>query len=348
MIKVILLIILCFGLAACEEETLEVRETKRGYTIEEIATLPGSTSYFIWSSNRDDILYYRYYDQDVHFYYEINLENKQVVAIEEDVIYDMSEETCDQCKYGYISSERSILKDGEEQIGFHVTYYSQQNGEKKILYEKDMYYNDTDGRTSTSIGYDLTGEHLYLLDDEENNAVLYEREDDDWKEIKSFPYEQNGYTLYSCYMIYGELQVEYRNDENIWLILQDEEYILDIDESYRVFEDYILVEHLNEQKSQETTYLIDRNTQKIYDLNRIIDMDGIFLMSYEEAIFIYPDTKDSKTYCIASIRDLKMTIYDTPFELNFRPGGIEEKRALFLVANEDQNTVTVYLLTLEE
>ena len=95
-------LIFILTITGCEEETLEVRETKRGYTIEEKGIFPwgdGGYTYCI----KDDIFFLTGDDQNDHYYrYEMSLETEEFRERVTE-IKDNQENNVHQCinsKYG--------------------------------------------------------------------------------------------------------------------------------------------------------------------------------------------------------------------------------------------------------
>ncbi|WP_294561938.1 hypothetical protein [uncultured Traorella sp.] len=340
-------LIFILTITGCEEETLEVRETKRGYTIEEKGIFPwgdGGYTYCI----KDDIFFLTGDDQNDHYYrYEMSLETEEFRERVTE-IKDNQENNVHQCinsKYGciYVDNEY-IMNENKESIGEKITYYIQEDKNKNILYNETYYYGENMFRSNMS--YSEEDEKLYLLEGKETEVIFYERVDDSWLEIKRLPYQQDQYQLEYCSIDNG-LNAIYSSDEYTRLVLGEEEYVIEADDLYWISDDFILVETINERYLPETTYLIDRTTQRKYDLNRIIKLDQIKPMS--KTTFIYPEMVGYiSTYNIAVISGMKMNIYETPFEDTYKVIGIDEKRALFFHYDSEEKMITVYLLKLEE
>lgn len=347
--KIMIIAFLSFMLTGCENEKLEVKETKKGYTIKELGTFPWGTDGYTYYSE-DNIFFLTGFDRnDKSYRYEMNLETEEFrERITETQGIQESEDPCINTKYGciYVDNEY-IMNENEEAIGENVTYYIQKNDHEMVLYHENYYYDKNIMRSC--IEYSELNEKLYLLAGKENEVIYYEYVDGEWKELRHLPYQQEEYQLEYCFIEDVGLRARYSSDKHSRLILNEEEYEFEIDDAYYVSDDYILKETFNERYLPETTYLIDRMTQKTYDLNRVIDLSKSRPMSTDKMILIYPKMADYvSTYHIAVINDLKMTIYVTPFEGQFEAFGIDEKRALFLFADDENQMMTIYLLTLEE
>ena len=75
--KIMIIAFLSFMLTGCENEKLEVKETKKGYTIKELGTFPWGTDGYTYYSE-DNIFFLTGFDRnDKSYRYEMNLETEE-------------------------------------------------------------------------------------------------------------------------------------------------------------------------------------------------------------------------------------------------------------------------------
>lgn len=341
--KIILLMILCFVLVACEDDTIQVEYTERGYTIEEAGRLTYdqdynmSTAYMIDEKTMCLVGFGN--ENKENIYYQINIDTGEKIETDSDACVVSYTNTLNDEIEIYTSESHD-----DKQLVYHSEVYYLKNGKIKYLFEDDFIYDTNDlseyQRGGLNKFYSHKDKTWYLYWANKNEYVIYEVKDGEVSGGEKI-YLMDNYTMSEMSLTSDFLIFQFENDTDKKIVIAgDHTYQLEKEQEYMISDDYLILYENNVIDS-----LIVKGTQKEMVLSEPIRLQGFGVLN---DMIIYRDLSTG-TWCIAKIMDKMITVYQTSFEnktveYTFSPS---EESFIFKVDEDDSNQAIFYLMKLD-